>query len=389
MPGGLYINWVYTNDPPVATNLVNIETDGLADASPTERHDELTDLEFGAAMCLYKQLHPLDTQFDATLELYTNILEDPDDDNYLGDPSEDGWTYFAQLDIERIFPAWSAVVNAYGDKYYHTYTENLGKYPGVTPLYMDFPTNAPTGQYTVAREIEDACVLIVNGTARGLTNYVAAGEALLAFQRANAWGTNVMLWCENMGGVFTDSSRTQIAQPSAEYIYDPSIKPGEIGEVCEALIWAEHAAPGHGYGAWALQALDNLQPSVNAYGLWDGTYGGYWAQDTFNTNSSQMNINSPGLTYTLDNGYKEVGRFTVVERAFLAANATGLASYSSNLLAQVNQAALASYYHAGHGWPYQENGNWTLFNDPPLQTWVTSEAIGHAVRSILSYELAQ
>ena len=353
------------------------------------RHDELTDLEFEAAMCLYKQLHPLDTQFDATMQLYTNILENPDDDNYLGDPSEDGWTYFAQLNIESVFPAWSAVVNAYGDKYYHTYAENLGKYPGVTPLYMDFPTNVPTGDYTVDRELEDACVLIVNGAARGLTNYVAAGEALLAFQRSNSWCINSMLWPELMGGVFTDSSRTQIAPPSEEYIYDPTIKPGTLGEMCESLLWAENADPGHGYGAWAIQVLNNMQPSVNTYGLWDSTYGGYWAQDDFNTNSSETGINSPGLTYTLDNSYKEVGRFTVVERTFMAANALGLADYSSNMLAQLNQAALDSYYSAGHGWPYQENGNWTLFNDPPLQTWVTSEAIGHAVRSILSYELGQ
>jgi hypothetical protein len=38
---------------------------------------------------------------------------------------------------------------------------------------------------------------------------------------------------------------------------------------------------------------------------------------------------------------------------------------------------------------FQENPDFTLYANPVLQNWVTSEAIGHAVRSILTYQLAQ
>jgi hypothetical protein len=224
-------------------------------------------------------------------------------------------------------------------------------------------------------------VLIVNGRKRGLASYIAAGENLLAFQRSNSWSTNLLLWAKQMGHVFTDGTKTQIAPPSAEYIYDGVIKPGELGEMTEALCWAEQADPGHGYGAWAKSVLDNLQPSVNGYTLWDSTYGGYYTQLQF-TGSS--NIYSPSLHYTLDTAYKEVGRFTVVLRALLAANQVGIASYSSNTLTTVNASALASYYATGRGWPYQEYPNWTLYNNPVLQNWVTSESIGHAVRSLLT-----
>lgn len=382
-PGGLYINWVYTNPPPPTR--LNIQTDGTPDSSPTNRHDRLTDIVYLACLCLYHQRFPLDPQFNAEISRYTNIVQSASDDNFLGSPDERGWIYWVLEDIIPVVPGFAGMDDAQADKFYNQYTKNLGKYPGVTPLFLDFSTNEPGGYYTVANEVEDACVLIVNGRKRGLTAYVTAGENLLAFQKNNSWSTNLLLWPKQMGHVFTDGTKTVIAPPSQEYIYDGVIKPGELGEMTEALIRAEQADPGRGYGAWAKSVLDNLQPAVNGYTLWDSTYGGYFAQLQF---TGSTNIYSPSLTYTLDTAYKEVGRFTVVERSFLAANQAGVASYSSNTVAAVHAAGLAAYYAAGHGWPYQENPNWTLYTNPVLQNWVTSEAIGHAVRSILTYQLA-
>jgi hypothetical protein len=385
-PGGLYINWIYTNNPPVVANNVNIQSNGRADSTPTVRHDRLTDIVYLAALCLYKQRHPLDPQFDSEVAKYTTICLSSNDDNFLGSPDERGWIYWVLEDIIPTVPAFKGVDDAQADHFYSQYTKNLSKYPGVTPLYLDFPTNEPGGEYTVANEIEDGCVLIVNGTKRGLANYIAAGENLLAFQQSNSWSTSLLLWPENMGHVFSDATKTHIAPPGAEYIYDAVIKPGELGEATEAICRANQADPSHHYGAWAKAILDNLQPSVNGYKLWDTTNGGYYTQLQF---TGSTNIYSTSLSYTVDRSYKEVGRFTVAIRAFLAANQTGIASYSSNTLAAINTAALASYYSSGHGWPYQEYPNWTLYNNPVLQTWVTSESIGHAIRSILSYELAQ
>ncbi len=385
-PGGLYINWIYTNNPPVAANMVNLQSSGVPDSSPTNRHDRLTDIVYLASLCLYQRLHPLDTQFGSEVGHYTTICLATNDDNFFGDPDERGWIYWVLEDIIPGVPAFAGADDAQADKYFKQYTNNLARYPGVTPLFMDFSTNEPGGYYTVANEIEDACVMIVNGHKRGLTNYVAAGEDLLAFQLADSWSTSLMIWPDQMGHVFTDGTKTQIAPPGAEYIYDAVIKPGALGEMTEALCWAEQADPGHGYGAWAKSVLDNLQPAVNGYTLWDSAHGGYYAQLKF---TGSTNIYSPQLSYTLDTSYKEVGRFTVVVRAFLAANQAGIAGYSTNILATVNAAALASYYPAGHGWPYQENPDWSLYNNPVLQNWVTAESIGHATRSILSYELGE
>src|ERR1039458_3376436 len=300
-PGGLYINWIYTNSPPVSSNNVNLNTDGTPDASPTVRHDRLTDVGYLACLSLYKQIHPLDTQFDSGINRYTTICLSTNDDNFLGSPDERGWIYWVLEDIIPSVPAFVGSDNAQADKYYNQYIKNLGKYPGVTPLFLDFSTNEPGGYYTVANEVEDGCVLIVNGRKRGLASYIAAGENLLAFQRSNSWSTNLLLWAKQMGHVFTDGTKTQIAPPSAEYIYDGVIKPGELGEMTEALCWAEQADPGHGYGAWAKSVLDNLQPSVNGYTLWDSTYGGYYTQLQF---TGSTNIYSPSLHYTLDTAYR-------------------------------------------------------------------------------------
>lgn len=391
-PGGLYINWIWTNHPPVASNMVNMSgtvSGGTvaADANPTNRHDRLTDLDYTAALSLYKLRFPTDTQFDAELSRYAVILTNETGlhpDEIRSHPDQRGWVYWAWLDITKTMPGLAGCEDAMADMDYKQYTNNLAKYPGMTPLFLKFGSD-PCDYYTTANEIEDACVLIVNGKNRELTNFISAGENLLAFLKSQAYNPNVRLWCNTMGHVFTSTSLTTITLPGNETTDDPVVKPGEIGEVCEALVYAEAADSGHGYGAWAKEVLDGMQPSVNTYQLWDSNHGGYWSQDTFTVSSGTTNIGNPTMHLVPDTRYKEVGRYTVVECALLAANATGLASYSSNMLAQVNQAALDSCYADGHGWPYQENGDFTLYKG---DNWVTSESISHAVRSVLTYELA-
>jgi autotransporter-associated beta strand protein len=379
VPGGLYINWVYTSTPPPTK--VNVQSNGNPDPDPTTRHDRLTDLEYLSALSLYKQRFPADTQFDSEITKYTTICLS---DGFLTSPDQRGWTYFTIQDIALTVPSATNWADAQADNLYKLYTNNLAKYGGVIPLYTKFNTNSPAeaaGYYRVDGELENASVLIINGKKRGLTTYVTAGENLFAFLKSNAWSTKLNIFPKEMGFVFTDSTKTTINNGN-EVIFDGVIKPGEIGEVTWAMCYAEEADPGHGYGAWAKTMIDNMQPSVNGYGFWDSTHGGYWSQNRF---INSTDIHSSSLALSLSTSYKEVGRFTVVLRAFLAANATGVANYSSNTLATIQAANLASYYTNGHGWTYQANGDFSRYQG---NDWVTSEAIGHACCSILAYGLA-
>jgi len=393
-PGGLYINWIYTNSPPVSTNNVNINYNGAPDPSPTDRHDPDTDIVYLADLVLYNELNPLDPQFDAEIDRYTNICFGANDDNFIGNPDQRGWVYWVLEEIAGGIPSLAVAPNAQANKYYDLYTNNLVKFNGqVTPLYIDWNTNdAPGmhGTYTVNLVVEDACVLIVNGQSRGLTNYIAAGEALMDFAQNNAYSTNLNMWADTMGNLFTTTNHAGavVSPPNQQVIYNNSETASEIGEMTEALCHAEGADPGKGFGLLALATLNKIDPETNSLGLWDNIYGGYFAALILNG----TNIQSPGLTTSVDTGYKEVGRAAIIIRSFIFANLLAGANFDTNILMELNTANLNSYYAAGHGWVYQMNPNYSLYLDKGtgysvLQNWVTSESIGHAARGLLTYQL--
>jgi len=392
-PGGLYINWIYTNNPPVSSNMVNIEDDGIADSSPTNRHDPLTDIDFLASLCLYTHVSPYDTQFDDTMATYTKILQATNDDNLLKKPQEDGWVYWAMEDIIDVIPSFTGYDDAMATNFYHLYTNNLAKYNGhITPLYIDFPANCPNGTYTVNLLTEDACVLIVNGEVQGNTNYINAGQNLIAFAQSNAYSTKLDMWADTMGNLFTSTNFTSVSPPSGQYIYASNCDMGELSEMTEAFCYAQAVDPGKGYGALATNLLNRLDPNQgNYFGVWDTNYGGYYEGITL----QGTNIQSSSLGFTVNTAYKEVGRAATMSRAFLAANNDAGANYSTNTLEEVNTANLNSYYAAGHGWPYQETTNYAIYYDHitspsnyyVAQTWVTSESISHADRALLTQEI--
>jgi autotransporter-associated beta strand protein len=390
-PGGLYINWIYTNNPPVSTNDVNINYNGAPDPSPTDRHDPDTDIVYLADLVLYRELNSLDPQFDAEINRYTNICFGASDDNFIGNPDQRGWVYWVLQEIAGGIPSLAVAPNAQANKYYNIYTNNLVKFNGqVTPLYIDWNTNDTPGMhgtYTVNLVVEDACVLIVNGQSRGLTNYIAAGEALLNFAQTCAYSTNLNMWADTMGNLFTITNHTggTVSPPGQQVIYDNSEEASEIGEMTEALCHAEAADPGKGYGPLALATLNKMDPETNTFGLWDDTYGGYFADLILNG----TNIQSSTLTTSVNNSYKEVGRAAIIIRSFIFANLLAGANYDTNILSEMNTANLNSYYAAGHGWVYQMNPDYSLYLDhgsgySVLQNWVTSESIGHAARGLLT-----
>ncbi len=393
-PGGLYINWIYTNNPPVSTNDVNIEGNGIADPNPTTRHDPLTDVEFLAALCLYSQVYPYDTQFDATMTTYTQVLQDTSDDNFLAKPQQDGWVYWALNDIASVIPSFNGYQYAMATNFYHIYTNNLvNKYNNnITPLYEDFPTNCPTGTYNTALTLEGGCVLIVAGEKLGNPNYVTAGQNLISFVQSNAYSTKLEMWADTMGNLFTSTNFRSVSSPSQQFIYASNVDVGEISEECEALCYADSVDPGHGYGTLATNLLNRLDPNQgNYFGLWDTTYGGYYEGINL---AGATNVQSGNLSFNINTAYKEVGRAATMTRAFLAANNDG-ANYSTNTLQGVNAANLNSYYTNGHGWPYQEYDNYSIYSNHitspsnyyVAQIWVTSESISHAVRALLTEEI--
>jgi hypothetical protein len=223
-----------------------------------------------------------------------------------------------------------------------------------------------------------------------LPNYITAGEMLMTFAQSNAYSSTLNIWADTMGNLFTTTNQTggTVSPPGQQVIYDSNVNASEIGEMTEALCRAEAADPGKGYGALALATLNKLTPATNSFGLWDSTYGGYFA----NLNLNGTNIQSPSLTASVNTGYKEVGRAAIVVRSFIFANQFAGAHYDINTLTALNTANLNSYYSAGHGWLYQMNPDYSLYLDhgtgySVYQNWVTSEATSHAVRALLTYEL--
>jgi autotransporter-associated beta strand protein len=384
-PGGLWVNWYYTNNPPVNQSMGNINFDGTPDPDPTTRHDRLTDIDYLAALCLYKKLHPLDPQFDAEINRYTNICQSPANDNLLASPDQRGWVYWAIEDITSVIQSYSSLKNAQADKYYNLYTNHFARYGQTMPLYWSTPADELSGTYRGDLLVEDACVLIVNGHERNLTNYVVAGENLMTYAQSNTYSAKLQLWADTMGHLFTDTNRTAVAPASQQYIYDATVNTSEIGEILDAICRAEAADPGKGYGTLALATLNKLVPATNSFGLWDTTHGGYYSNLILNG----TNIQSAGLTASVNTSYKQVGRATVMIQAYLSANIFAGGNYGTNTLVAINNANLNSYYAAGHGWPFQENNDYSIYldhvgNQYVPQTWVTSEAISHAARALLT-----
>jgi hypothetical protein len=339
-------------------------------------------------LCLYKKAHPLDTQFDAELNKYTVICQDVNSDNFLNKPDQRGWVYWALQDIIGQLPAFRGYDNAEADTYYNLYTSHLSRYGQVMPLYYSTPADELHSTYRVDMLVEDACVLMANGRVRNLTNYIVAGENLMAYAQSNAYSSTLQIWADTMGYLFADTNKNVLAPPANQYIYDGTVNTSEIGEMAEALCFAEAADPEKGWGSLALATLNKMTPSTNSFGLWDATHGGYYSNLILNG----TNIHDSSLTAGVNNTYKQVGRAAVMIQAFLAANNFALANYTSNTLYAVHTANLNSYYADGHGWPFQENNDYSVYLDHVgsqyiPQNWVTSEAIGHAVRALLKYQL--
>jgi hypothetical protein len=373
-PGGLFINWVYVSQAP--PDLANLNSLGVPDSDPAARHDRLTDLVYLADLARYIQAFPDDHQFDGDIATYTNIVAG----EFNGHIDDRGWVYFVFKEMATSLPAFSGYADAMADNYDRRVRANIQRYGVGVPIHIS-TTGEPQGSYRCDETIEDAMSLVDNGAARGLDNYVSDGQALLTFVQSSCYASGIQMWAMEMGNIFTDSSRTMVNAFDQEVIKSGLMKAGGLSEILESLCYGETAAPGNGFGALAQSALDQLVPSTTAqgFGLWDPVHGGYY-QGIRLTGDTIRNVTG----YTLANSYKEVGRMATFLRTFTACN-VALGNRYANAIAPMTQSVVNSYYHDGHGWPYQENNDFTLFTGYHVtQNWVTSEAIGHATRALLT-----
>src|SRR5207248_849484 len=152
----------------------------------------------------------------------------------------------------------------------------------------------------------------------------------------------------------------------ADHVNGGDMKTGAIAEMTEALCLAELASPGHGYAAMAQATLDDLAPGgANTLGLLDTSPAGGWYQGVLLGGSSAQSPTS----VSLNNAYKEVGRMATMMRAFIACD-RALPGRYAGALASTEKAIVAAYYADGHGWPYQENNDYSLYKSSGItQNW--------------------
>jgi len=377
-PGGLFINWVYVPAPP--PDQVNLNSLGVPDPDPASRHDRLTDLVYLADLALYIQTFPDDRQFDTDIANYSNIVQGEFPVLQGRGIDDRGWVYFLFKEMAASLPAFSGYADAIADNYDRRVSANIRTFGVAVPIHIS-TSGDPQGSYRCDEAIEEAMALVDNGTARGRSDYVDHGRALLSFVQSSCYAGPFQIWAMEMGHIFTDSTRRTLNPFNQEVIKSGLMKAGGLSELLESLCYGEIAAPGNGFGALAQSTLDQLLPSTTTqgFGLWDPVYGGYY-QGIRLTGDTIPNVTG----YTLANSYKEVGRMATFLRAFKACN-QALGNRYASAMAPMTQSIVDSYYRDGHGWPYQENNNLTLFTGYGVtENWVTSEATGHAVRALLT-----
>lgn len=373
-PGGLFINWVYVAQPP--PDQVNLNSLGVPDADPASRHDRLTDLVYLADLARYIQAFPGDHQFDGDIAAYTDIVSG----EFNGHVDDRGWVYFVFKEMATSLRAFSGYADAMADNYDRRVRTNIQRFGVAVPIHIS-TTGEPQGSYRCDEAIEEAMALVDNGAARGLSDYLTHGQALLSFVQSSCYAAGIQMWAMEMGHIFTDSSRTTLNPFDQEVIKSGLMKAGGLSEILESLCYGELAAPSNGFGALAQSTLDQLLPSTvpQGFGLWDPAYGGYYQGIRLSGNTI------PTVTgYTLANSYKEVGRMATFLRTFTACN-LALGNRYADAIGPMRQSIVDAYYRDGHGWPYQENNDLTLFTGYGVtQNWVTSEATGHAARALLT-----
>lgn len=373
-PGGLFINWIYSATPP--PDQVNLNSLGVPDADPASRHDRLTDLVYLADLALYVQAFPDDHQFDSDIAAYTNIVAG----EFNGHVDDRGWVYFVFKEMSTSLPDFSGYADAMADNYDRRVRTNIQRFSVAVPIHISTSSD-PQGSYRCDEAIEEAMALVDNGAARGRGDYIADGSALLNFVQSSCYAGPFQIWAMEMGHIFTDPSRTALNPFDQEVIHSGLMKAGALSEILESLCNGELAAPGNGFDTLAQATLDQLIPSTTTqgFGLWDPTYGGYYQGIRLSGDTI------PSVTgYTLANSYKEVGRMATFLRTFRACN-LALGNRYANAIAPMTQSVVDSYYRDGHGWPYQENNDLTLFTGYGVtQNWITSEATGHAARALLT-----
>src|SRR5581483_4751792 len=127
----------------------------------------------------WKHQHPADTQFDADLKRYTEIVKR----EFAQTHNERGWMYDELTDMARLS----------GDEFFRVTARGLAEFYATKQIQPDigavYKTRAekPRGYYRVDLALETGCALVQAGVAFAQPEWRRAGERLVDFVYAHAY----------------------------------------------------------------------------------------------------------------------------------------------------------------------------------------------------------
>ncbi len=379
--GGLWVNWRYGTNP-LQSNFSGSGDTQNDVTGQTLRHDRLTDLRYVHNLWLYKSVHPSDTQFDGELQRYTRIVKS----EFSSARDDRGWVYDELIDIYRLSH----------DTFYQTAARNLATYfasstvqpkPGV--VYKT-SSDQPNGYYRVDLAVEIGCALVQAGTTFQKPEWVANGQQIIQFVFNHAYIASYHALAYQMNNVLLPDGSLNPNQTIERGLYGHThieggqVRAGSIAQVILSFLHTYTVTHDATYLNHATDLLDPLTSQNNSLGLWDSSKQlGYFSQTVF----PGPTVTNPGTPKTSKNK-KEAGRQIQMLEAFRVANTVTNDKYAQMQSVMQEVTLGKAYYAAGHGYIYEMNADWQLLILPNGQheDWVTTEAMGIALESLLSLQ---
>ena len=393
--GGLWIDWRYGTNPLDANGGKCSVSNGAPTCQGTFGHDRLTDLRYIHNLWWYEKENPSDTQFASEIQRYTPIIKQ----EWSACTDDRGWIYDEWMDIYSLSQdsfykqCAQTIANYYFTQWYH---------PENGALYQTSSTN-PTGAFRTEDAIGMGAALIEAGAYFGQPQWSSAGKTALSYLRSHTYLPQYHVYLHSMDNVVlpdgtlnpdpsifkTDNSDSAGSDSSssgggssAAQRNGANVKAGSMGSEAFALLRAYQASQDTEYLNEAVDLLNQLSPTTNPLGLWDSQYGGYFYAILFD-GSDYKNPGKP----TVRTGQKEAGRQLQVLRAVHLANVLAHGQLQNMETTLLEIAVERAYYVDGHGYLYSVDPDWT----PHLRhgnnkTYVTTEAMGIALESLLSVE---
>lgn len=378
---GLWINWQYGTNP----LQTNFNGSGFTDQQSNQpfRHDPLTDMRYIHTLWLYKSQNPQDTTYDSAITRFTPIVQN----EFMGTVNERGWVVDEEfLDLYRLS----------GDSMYkNIVTTMVAGYskeidPAIGIMYKTSLTH-PNGYYRPSDVLSAACSMIIAGTQFHNTQWVQQGTTALTFVFNHALLKQYNTFTDQMDNVKNPDgtpNQNEIFYKDVYRNYTINGNATSMGAIAQDVISLLHTYQATQNVDFLTKAEILLMPfttTTNSLQMWDSTNLGYYQSVAFSGPSQQ----NPG-TFTVNSNYKEAGRQVLMLWAFHLANQLDNNKFSDMESVMKTVATTKAYSVTDHGVYYQVTPNWnpvTLHsgtNKGVVENWVTTEAMGAELESLLS-----